>query len=100
MDEVNVHAIDRCHELRQGVEPGLGLSPVVVRRPVLDDLLEFGELRALRSVADRLPVGPARVGDATAEVDERLFRNMDLEGPDRRVVSGRNRLPGQDYNGE
>ena len=34
-------------ELRQGVEPGLGLAPVVVRSPVADELLELRELHAL-----------------------------------------------------
>ena len=64
VDEVDVHAVDRRHELRQGVELGFGLSPVVAGAPILDERLELRELYALRLVIDRLPVGPARVRDA------------------------------------
>ena len=86
VNEVNVHAIDRRHELRQGVELGLGLAPVVAGAPILDERLELRELYALRLVIDRLPVGPARLRDAMAEVVERFIRDMNLKGPDRRVV--------------
>ena len=85
MNEVNVHAVDRRHELRQGVELGLGLSPVVAGAPILDERLELRELYALRLVIDRLPVGPARVRDALAKVVERRLRHLNLEGPDRAI---------------
>ena len=75
------------HELRQGVELRLGLAPVVFGPPVAHELLQLGELYALRPVTDRLPVGPPRRGDAPAQIDELLFRNVDAEGADR-VVSG------------
>ena len=44
VNEVDVDAVDRRHELRQGVELGLGLSPVVAGAPILDERLELREL--------------------------------------------------------
>src|SRR5260370_34204785 len=37
---------------------------------------------SLRSIGNRFSVGPPRSPDALAEVDERLFRNVDMEGAD------------------
>src|SRR5262245_48961280 len=82
VDEVNVHVIDRCHELREGVELGLTLSPVVVRSPITHQLLQSCELDALRLVVDRLSVGPSRGGDASAEIGEIRLRNIDAERAD------------------
>ena len=76
------------HELRQGVQLRFRLSPVVAGAPILDERLELRELYALRLVIDRLPVGPARRGDAPAKVVELLLRDVDAEGADR-VAAGR-----------
>src|SRR5262245_13868695 len=82
VDEVNVHVVDCSHELRERVELGLELAPVVVRSPIAQELLEFGQLDALRTVVDCLLIRPARRGDAPAKIGERLLRNVDLEGLD------------------
>ena len=58
------------------------LRQVVVRRPVARELLHRRELHALRAIFDELLAGPARRGDAAAQVDEFLFRNLDGEGSD------------------
>ena len=58
----------------------LGLTPVVVRSPIAHQLLEFCELHTLRLIINRLSVGPARGGDAPAEIDELLVRYVDTEG--------------------
>jgi hypothetical protein len=50
VDEMNVEPIDLGDELRQGVQPGLALAPVVLGRPVPCDGLNRGELHALRGV--------------------------------------------------
>jgi hypothetical protein len=94
VDEVNVHVIDRCHELRQGVELGLGLPPVVIHPPVPHERLQLCQLHALRLIGDRLAVGPARGGDASAEIDELLVRNGDVKGPNRVAVTRRSKLLG------
>src|SRR2546428_14152628 len=80
--EVNVEPVDLRHELRQGIQPCLRLPPVVARPPVAYERLDLRQLRALGPIRDRLPIGPPRSRDALAEVDEFLFRNVDLEGAD------------------
>ena len=70
VDEVDVHAVDLRHELREGVQPRLGLPPVVLGRPVAGELFERRELHALRPILDELLGGPARRRDAPAEVGE------------------------------
>jgi hypothetical protein len=87
VNEVNVHAVDRCHELRQGVELGLGLSPVVAGAPILDERLQLRQLYALRLVIDRLAIRPPCFGDAPTKVFERRLRDADGEGPDRAIFS-------------
>ena len=80
VNEMNVDSVDLGHELRQRVQPRLHLAPVVVGAPVADDFLEFPELNALRPIIDGLLVRPSRGGDASAEIDELLFRYVDAEG--------------------
>ena len=82
MDELDIHSVNRGHELRQGIQLRLGLAPVVARSPVLHEILDLGQLHALGLVIDRLLVGPPCIRDAPAEVDECLFRNVDVEGAD------------------
>ena len=85
MNEMNVQPIDLGDELRQGLQPGLDLAPIVICRPIICEFLHRRELHALRLICDGLLLGPARGSNAPAEVDERLFRNVDAEGADRVV---------------
>ena len=55
VDEVDVHAVDLGHELRQRVELRLGRAPVVVGRPVARERLQGRQLNALRPVVRRAP---------------------------------------------
>src|SRR5262249_4038903 len=82
VDKVNVNAVDGSHELRQGVESRLRLSPVVIRLPVAHQLFHGRGLHALRLVLDRLAVGQACRREALAEVHQCCFRNLDLKGSD------------------
>ena len=82
VEEVDVDPVDGRLELRPGVQLRLGPPPVVVRAPVPKELLHLGQLRPLRPIGNRLPVGPARRRDALAQVDEILFRNVYAEGAD------------------
>ncbi len=88
VNEVDVDAVDVGDELRQGIQLRLGLAPVVVRAPITHQLLEFCELYALRPIIDRLSVGPSRGRDASAQVEEGRFRNVDRERPDRVAFAG------------
>ena len=47
VDEMNVEAINLGHELRQGVELGFDLSPIIFRQPIPREFLNRRELNAL-----------------------------------------------------
>jgi hypothetical protein len=82
VDEVDVHPVDLGHELWQRVKLGLSLAPFVVAGPVAGELLDRGQLHALGAVGDQLLGGPARRGDAAAQLSEVLVGDADLEGAD------------------
>jgi hypothetical protein len=82
MDELDVHAVDRGHELRQRIQFILNFVAVVVGAPVVHERLHLRQPDALGFIVDRFLVGPARRRDTFAEVDKLLFRNIDAEGPD------------------
>ena len=86
VNEVDVEPIDRGDELRQGVQPRLHLSPVVIGRPIVRELLHGRELDALRRISDRLPLGPLGRDDPPTEVNECLFWNLDVKRSDGGVV--------------
>src|SRR5258705_10490769 len=83
VDEMNVESVDLGDELRQGVQPGLALAPVVLGRPIPRDGLSRRELHALRCIGDRLAfgppcrvVGPAQPGTSTPR-NVSLYRATD-----------------------
>ena len=82
VEEVDVHPVDLGHELRQRVQPRLAPAPVVLGRPVAAERLHRRQLHALRAVVDQFPRGPARRGEAAAQVGERLLREVDVERAD------------------
>jgi hypothetical protein len=47
VDEMNAEAVDLGHELRQGIELGLDLPPVILGLPIQRDFLNRRELDAL-----------------------------------------------------
>jgi hypothetical protein len=57
VDEMHVEPIDLGDELRQGIQFGLALAPIVIRRPITREFLKGSELYALRFISDCLPVG-------------------------------------------
>jgi hypothetical protein len=77
--EVNVEPVDLSHELRQGIQLRLRLPLVVVRPPVAYELLDLRQLHALGLIGNSLPVEPPCRRDASAEVGEFLFRNVDAK---------------------
>src|SRR2546426_11567307 len=90
--EMNVEPIDRGHELRQGIQLRLRLPPVVARPPVANERLQLFQLDALRSIGNRFAVGPPRRREALAEIDDSVFRNLDVEGADCGCRTVRRRL--------
>ena len=83
MDEVNVDPVDLGDELRQSIESGLHLAPVVLCRPIARELLHRRELHALRLIRDQFFVRPAHRHDAAFHVGERLVRKVNPEWFDR-----------------
>src|SRR5215471_8652820 len=99
VDEVNVDPVDRRHKLRKGIQLCLNLPPVVIRTPVADEFLQLRKLHALRLIRDRLPVGPSGRGNASAKIDDLLFRNIDFEWPNCGVVGRRGKVRWQEAEG-
>ena len=77
-----VDPVDLGRELRQRVQLRLRLAPVVVGRPIARERLQRLQLYALRPVLDKLLARPTCRCDPAAELDELLFRNLDVERPD------------------
>jgi hypothetical protein len=82
MDELNVQPIDVGYKLRKGVQLRLHLSPVVIGRPIVRELLHGRELDALRRITDRLFARPPCCRYAPTEFNELVFWNVDVEGSD------------------
>jgi hypothetical protein len=79
VDEVDVQPVDLGDELRQGVQPGFDLAPVVFRRPVSGEFLHRRQLHALRAITDEFPLWPFCRFDTAAQVDKLLFRHIHAE---------------------
>src|SRR5829696_7409847 len=82
MNKVNVEPVDRGDKLRQGIQLRLGLPPVVVRPPIADKVLHLCQLRPLRAITDCFLVRPASGSDPLTEVNEHIFRNVNVERTD------------------
>ena len=82
VDEMNVEPVDVRHELREGIQLRFCLAPIVICRPVVRELPHRRELHALGLICDRLAVRPPGRRDPSAEIEERLFRNVDAERAD------------------
>jgi hypothetical protein len=82
VDEMHGQAVNAAAELWITVEPGLAAPPVVLLRPVVDDLLEVRTRHTLRPVLDGLPFRPARGEKPAPEVFELGVGGMDPEGFD------------------
>ena len=82
VNEVDGEPVDLGGELRECVQLRLADAPVVVRHPVARELLDHGERHALGLIRDSLFLRPVRRPNASAEVVECLFGNVDVEGTD------------------
>ena len=93
MDEVDVQPVDLSDKLRHRIELRLDLPPVVVRLPIVHELLQDGQRHALRFIRDGLLVGPPCGRQAAAKVDEVLVGNIDAERTDRNGRGCQRRRP-------
>ena len=83
VDEMNVDrpvgAADLRGEVRQAIEPGLGLRPVVFRRPIGDQAAKPVRVRAKRPAAAFGLVVPVVRADTLFHPVQLVLRNVDLE---------------------
>ena len=82
VDEVDVESVDLGLELRDRVQLGLALAPVILGDPVARECLHRRRLHALGRIVHELALGPGRRSDATAQIVEVLLCDIDLEGTD------------------
>src|SRR5262245_66589815 len=96
---MNLKAVDRRGELRQGVEFLLNLAPVVLSFPVARQLLQHLRLHALRRIGNEFRAGPPCCDEATAQVGEILVGNVDVKWADGRgnVDSGGHGASSSEY---
>jgi hypothetical protein len=79
---VNVHTVDLGDGLRQRVQARLETPEVVLRRPVVRELLQRCQLDALRPILNELLARPTPRRDAPAQVVDLLLGNVDVKGSD------------------
>ncbi len=83
VDEVDAETVDVGLELRKLVEHPLVGAPVVDVAPVLAQLLDISEVRAVVPARSRNLVGPARLFEAALQVGQVLIGDVDGERRDR-----------------
>src|SRR5271170_6367359 len=86
---MNVEAIDLGDELREGVQLGLALGPVIIRTPVASKLLDHRDGHALRIVGNRLALGPPCREYSPAQLAELPLGKVHLKRTNRGRVAAR-----------
>lgn len=79
VNEMQIDAAKRHLELAQAIDRGLVLSPIEIAPPIVDQALHIVDARAGRPWFEWRFVGPARAGEAIAQVIEDGIRNRKLE---------------------
>ncbi len=87
VNEMNVEPIDLGQELRQGVQFGFDLAPVIICRPIARQCLHRGELYSLRRICNRFSFRPFRRIDAPAQFGQFGFRYVHMERANGCLVS-------------
>jgi hypothetical protein len=83
---MNVHAVDRRHELRQCIQLRFKAAPVVICPPIAREFAHRRELHPLRRIGYQFSRRPFRRGDPPTQVRERLIGRVEPERPDCVVV--------------
>src|SRR5579864_2818446 len=79
VNEMNVKAVDLSNELREGVQSRFDLTPVILLRPILRDLLHCVELDALRCIPNEFLLRPPSRSNASAQFSQFHFRNIHMK---------------------
>src|SRR6266567_96686 len=70
MDEVHLDFRQGHRKLLEGIEAGLVDTPVILGAPVVDELAQIGQVRAVLPASARDLVGPADAVQPLAQVSE------------------------------
>src|SRR5438132_237273 len=90
VDEMNVESIDLGDELRESVQSGLALAPVVFRSPIARERLNRRELYSLGCICNRFSFRPLCRVDASAQFGQLRFRkNVHAKRTNRGLVAAR-----------
>src|SRR4051812_19402136 len=79
MNEMNVHSINSCGELRQGIELCLAFAPIVFCCPILSEFLHSRTSHALRFITNNLLIGPFRCLYPFAKVSKCFVGCMEMK---------------------
>ena len=79
MQEVDGESVDIGGVLRETIEQGFPLAPVVPVRPVMAHLFDPGERRALAPVVDHFGLGPAGIAQPRAQIVEYRIADSDTK---------------------
>jgi hypothetical protein len=82
MKVMNGQPIDVDQVLRPAVQPVLCRAPVILGPPVSAQLLKIMKGYSLRPIWDCRRLGPARLYQPPAKIEQMVFWDSDLEGPD------------------
>ncbi|MGY2807899.1 hypothetical protein ACVIHF_004629 [Bradyrhizobium sp. USDA 4506] len=82
MNEVDVEPVDFGGELAEAVEPRLALPPVIGLGPIMADVLDPLQRRALAPVVDQLGFRPAGPAQPTTQILEGIVADGDAERAD------------------
>jgi hypothetical protein len=80
VDEVDSDAVYGGAEMREGVDALFLRAPVEPRAPVLDQLLQVGEVEAVAPAGAGNLIGPASVGQSPTQVVEDSLGDRYMEG--------------------
>ncbi len=79
VNEVDVQSVDVRLELRIRIESRLRLAPVIGGSPILNELLQPGQLRALRLIGDGFLIRPSCCRESLAQIGDIGIRDVDFE---------------------
>src|SRR5204863_8802747 len=83
---MNVQSIDLGDELREGIQSGLALAPVIFRSPVVREPLDRRELYSLGCICNRFSFRPLCRVDAPAQIGKLRVRKIHAKRTNRILV--------------
>src|SRR5579864_9112516 len=79
MEEVDAEPVDLAGELVKAIELRLARAPIICIGPVLTDILNPSQRRALAPVVDQLRMRPARAPQSRFEISKHIVADIDAK---------------------